>query len=491
MQMLQRVIREKTGKIEGFPVALAWRTLRTVLIIGLAIRLVVALTTVWPDNEAFLLLALRTAISPGAGAPFDNIYPVTWITTISLPLSVIARLWAPSNLVTALPAGAYDLTAIGLNLTAVPNPLILLVLKLPVIIGDVFAGMLIYSVVRGLATDKKAGIAFALWFLNPMVIIESSLFGQYDTLVGFFSLLAVSMIIRHRYWGAGIAFAIGFLLKPLNLFLGVSLCIYLLWLGIKNSLSHRHASGEESGQASYWWTALVPVAKFGVGCLLPLLAFLPGSNLLGVGQSASTRLTFPTLGGLNFWLIGIVPLQIAQSVFVWGHIHFIIVLLGSILLGLAAISLFTLVTIHQHGESPQGIYLLSQIALLMYPLLTPLSGAHYYIPFMAFLILGVTLSGISMRWFWLLSVSLAGWALSVWGPVFIWLPLSTGWNLLPAEPMLRWTIEYISQLRWHGFSVFLAFRFILTSISLIGVLSIFIVSLNRLYRASSFKILDG
>ncbi|HEY50421.1 MAG TPA: DUF2029 domain-containing protein [Dehalococcoidia bacterium] len=451
--------------------------IRNILLIGLIIRIVLALIAVWPDTEYFQLLSLRTIISPGAGAPFDNIYPATWITLISLPLVLILQFVDPSHLTVPLSNGFLQTVA---NMTSLATPLAMVAIKLPLIVADILVGLLIYTIVRRLAGDKKAKFAFALWFLSPMVIIESCIFGQYDVIVALLSLLAAYLITRKSYIEAGVAFSLGFLFKPLNLFFGISIGIFLLWFGFM-SLSDRSSTIKEKYKIRLRWLAgCKPLAKFAAGCIIPVIAFLPGGQLLGIGQSATTRLTWPQLGGINLWFIELIPLRISQSIFTWGHLHYPSVLIGFLVIGALFITLLTTITVRRQGDFSQSIYLLAVIALLLFPILYTYTGAHYYIPLLAFMAVTIPLLHLSVFVYGLLNFSLVAWTLALLGPVIIWLPLAVNWDIIPWEPMVNWTMQYLSLPGLFNKNASLDIRLIAIIIALTCLISITITSVRNL-----------
>ena|GEM_PF-1529822 len=123
-------------------------------------------------------------------------------------------------------------------------------LKLPGLAGDVFTTVLVGVVARSLATNRvqrlpprwrrladrqrlgtaeAVGLVMAALFLfHPAVIYTSAYWGQMDSLVAGFILLALWLAWRRRPEWAGVALALGTIVKPQPLVLG-PLLAWLVW----------------------------------------------------------------------------------------------------------------------------------------------------------------------------------------------------------------------------------------------------------------------
>ncbi|MDD5093465.1 MAG: glycosyltransferase family 39 protein [Dehalococcoidia bacterium] len=457
--------------------------LRNIIIIGLAIRMAIALATAWPDTEAFSLLGLRTLVSPGAGAPFDNIYPATWITIISLSLGGAGFFQDPLNMITPLPGGAYDLGQVGLPLTNILSWQAALALKLPCILMDMLTGLVIYGIVKELANETKAKLAFKLWVFNPLVITVSCALGMYDVFAGFFSLLAVYLVTRRSFWSAGMAFTLGFLFKPHGLFLGIGLGIFILAFGFANGRTAvaNDCSPVQRGVKSLG-KKLMPLGQFAAGCLFPVAVFLPGGMLLGIGSDISTRLTWNQLGGINPWFIQLIPWDAMQSIFAWGHGHFPLVLMASMALGGMSTLLVALLALRKMHFSTKGIYLVAFVSMALYPILTPYNGAHYFVPCIAFLVVVVTVFDLSMTAFHTLSMSLFAWILSLWGAAFLWLPLAINWNLFSSEDLIERTFNYMAKPGWLNDAAYLDVRLFCVIAIFVSLLWLVITTIRSIYQ---------
>lgn len=79
------------------------------------------------------------------------------------------------------------------------DPLSVTLLKIPLIIADTCVSLLILNLVIKITNDdKRAYLATSMWFLNPLVITISTLWGQIESLVILFTLLSIYFIYEKR-----------------------------------------------------------------------------------------------------------------------------------------------------------------------------------------------------------------------------------------------------------------------------------------------------
>jgi dolichyl-phosphate-mannose--protein O-mannosyl transferase/Gpi18-like mannosyltransferase len=95
--------------------------------------------------------------------------------------------------------------------------------KLPAIVADLAVGVLLYALVRRFAGASWGLGAAALYLLNPATIYDSALWGQVDSVSGFFALFAIYALLRSEdnergqtAWiaGAWLSFGYSLLIKP-------------------------------------------------------------------------------------------------------------------------------------------------------------------------------------------------------------------------------------------------------------------------------------
>jgi len=127
------------------------------------------------------------------------------------------------------PLWAYILYAIGLVQPQTPNLSYLLLLKTPIIIGDVLTYLMIVRLTLDVTQDLKAAlIGGIIWFLNPMVIWVTSFFAMFDSLCSMFMLLGLFLLARKKLVWGGIAFGLALSTKQYALLPFVTILTYLV-----------------------------------------------------------------------------------------------------------------------------------------------------------------------------------------------------------------------------------------------------------------------
>ncbi len=87
-------------------------------------------------------------------------------------------------------------------------------LKLPSIIADMVMGWLTYKIASKKFSQSASAIFAALIVLNPAVILNSSIWGQIDSILALFCLLSVYCVAERKYIPSFFWFAAGVLIKP-------------------------------------------------------------------------------------------------------------------------------------------------------------------------------------------------------------------------------------------------------------------------------------
>jgi len=200
-----------------------------VLLLGLVVRLALAPlgghpfdTYVWYDTGQRVF----------AGQPFYGVtmysYPPTWAAV----LGVVDAVYRPL----AASLGTHPLTApqvlqimgrpfiLGSPLLA--DWLFLLLVKLPLIAGDLALGLVLRRIVAlRLSEPALADRAFAWYFLNPYVIWISAVWGMFDVLPTLFALVGILLFLDRRDALSGIAFGVAVSLKYFPVLLALAILV--------------------------------------------------------------------------------------------------------------------------------------------------------------------------------------------------------------------------------------------------------------------------
>lgn len=130
----------------------------------------------------------------------------------------LARFYAVEGFCDYPPLSVLILYGIGITTTALEplanHPELLRVLvKVPACLADLFIAVLLLVEGRRLLGPRGAGVAAALYFLNPVALYDSAYWGQVDSIYTAALLLALILVGRQHWRWAGAATAAALLLK--------------------------------------------------------------------------------------------------------------------------------------------------------------------------------------------------------------------------------------------------------------------------------------
>lgn len=263
------------------------------LFIGLMVRLLLAPLTSYP-YDAYPFYGAVVGTLAGTG-PYGNVlftYPPLF-SVIYFPLFwVVSQFADPSCYGIFMPSMIEVSRATGMMVPFITSPIFNIVLKLPIILGDVLVGLTLYRIVEARKGAVSAEKVFFIWFLNPLVIFVSSVHGQFDVLAAYFALIGVLGFMDRRYLLSGAFLGFGVLLKLFPAYLVISFGLILLTSLFSAS---RPAKLSE---------AMRPIAAFisgGAISLVTVLPFLMSSN--SFLDYVLRRGTYSSIGGLNAWFI--------------------------------------------------------------------------------------------------------------------------------------------------------------------------------------------
>ena len=163
---------------------------------------------------AFLIRILAAAFSGGFGS--DTACFAAWADRIyALGPS---GFYSPDVFTDYPPGYMYLLYPIGflVSKTGIPylGSLHLILLRLPSILCDCITGQLIYKEAKKKFSSSHALFFSALYLFNPAVILNSSLWGQVDSVFTLFLLCTCLFLIRDNLSAAYLTYAAALLIKP-------------------------------------------------------------------------------------------------------------------------------------------------------------------------------------------------------------------------------------------------------------------------------------
>lgn len=114
------------------------------------------------------------------------------------------------------PGYLYILSILGFfkNLFIINNSSFYLLLKVPAIISELIIGWLIYKETNKITSRKWAIIAFVLVLLSPVLIFNSSVWGQIDGILTMLMLAAIISLNKNSLIISSVFFGLALLVKP-------------------------------------------------------------------------------------------------------------------------------------------------------------------------------------------------------------------------------------------------------------------------------------
>jgi uncharacterized membrane protein len=157
-------------------------------------------------------ILVRIALSPFFRHPYDiTVWKFLGMITFDLRINPLpyTSFYGPCWLFTLL--GSYPMYLL-VSLVRQSDLFLNLVIKLPLIFGDVLVAILLFKL-------TKSRLVTALWFLNPYIIFISAVHGQFDVLPTLFVLLSMFFLLKKQNLAsaASLAVAIGYKIFPVFL----------------------------------------------------------------------------------------------------------------------------------------------------------------------------------------------------------------------------------------------------------------------------------
>lgn len=237
--------------------------IKTVLVIALILRIILVLISSWhPDLLNHIDWGNRF-LNLGARKIYENIFwSVSWLNQ---PLGT-ALLFALCAFLKNIIFSFFEF--LNQNIAIFPSSIIPILetnlhvwlVKLPFILADIGMGFLIYKIVFQFK-PKFATLAATIFLFNPVLIYNSTIWGQTDSLINLLALSGLYFIFQKKYfWGIWL-FLLGFLFK-------MSLIIYLPIFGLLLIK-----------QIKDWQKMILPILSFFIFLFLIALPFkLEGFN---------------------------------------------------------------------------------------------------------------------------------------------------------------------------------------------------------------------
>lgn len=239
-------------------------------------------------------------------------------------------------------------------------------LKLPTNVADIITGFIIYLIVRRGLNERWAMSGYLMYVLNPAIIFNSSIWGQYDGISTLFLLLATYVVlVKQIPEFSMLLFATAWTIKPQAIALAPALAI----LNILSSKLVRFVT-----------SILVFLLAITI-IYLPFFPINPISGLVYVNRNSVTLFNCTTCFAFNFWGIfgnwqNDLQKFVGIPLFTW----------GLILLFITFIPIFFRKPFNLKFKSPY-FYLTAAISIMAFFIFLTRMHERYLFPFFPFILL--------------------------------------------------------------------------------------------------------
>tara|TARA_B100000965_G_scaffold107778_1_gene89019 strand:+ start:1961 stop:3658 length:1698 start_codon:yes stop_codon:yes gene_type:complete len=200
---------------------------RRVIAIGFFIRLFLAPWTSHSTDAAAYFLGVSDMIH-NSSSPYTSLdfsYPPVLMIFLYPFLQVASIFSDPGTWASTPDEMGVLCTQVSICTTIVPSPAFNLLLKAPLILSDIFTGMVIFSILLHIKNDDVALRGMAIYVLNPLTIWVSAVLGQSDSMLSMFVLLSIFYLLKDDLISSGIMFGLSVMTKgyslPLAVFIGL------------------------------------------------------------------------------------------------------------------------------------------------------------------------------------------------------------------------------------------------------------------------------
>lgn len=206
------------------------RFMASVLLAGIVVRLLLIPITSSPFDVAAGWVAVIDEIYAGNSLYDADLYKYTpiWGYILSFMSYILNSLGMESfgEMFTSIYQGRELTFGYGYITNLEFNFLI----KMPAFIFDILAAFSFHKLVMDLTGDRrKSEIAFALWFLCPVVIMSSAILCMFDSIMIFFMIESIVYFRRKNYMFAGVLLALSILTKAFSAVLLPIMVMYILF----------------------------------------------------------------------------------------------------------------------------------------------------------------------------------------------------------------------------------------------------------------------
>lgn len=201
------------------------RNILIITIAGLVIRYVLGFFLTYPrDFGSWILNAENFMMNEGVYGLPGHYYTPVWGYMMASMTYFASAFGMPIGFMDPFYDGSSSATPWN---TMLPTIEFALMVKTILFVCEIFTAYALFRIVMHITGDeKKATVAYALWFLFPLVIVLSSIRVMFECVEIMFAVWAILFMMENRPAYAGVMIGLSLMTKPYGIFLAVLLIGY-------------------------------------------------------------------------------------------------------------------------------------------------------------------------------------------------------------------------------------------------------------------------
>lgn len=208
-----------------------------IVLVGILLRIILIPYFTTPFDFTFWLHSANDVLS---GLTFYErglfTYPPVWGFFFIPFVVLLSLITGTGSFSTWVPVLQEAVDTLNVGAATITSPTFNIAIKAPLLILDILMMLTIYKVVKERNGIRAANASAALWFLNPLVIYESSIHGMFDVIPTYFLLLSILFVMAERPLLSGISWGLGVLSKLFPVYIGPLLLAIIYYKGERNKV---------------------------------------------------------------------------------------------------------------------------------------------------------------------------------------------------------------------------------------------------------------
>lgn len=189
-------------------------------VVGLVIRYFVGVIFTYPRDIASWALNIDNYLSNGGiyGLP-GHYYTPVWGYILAPIAFIMGKFGIPTSFMNPDYMGGSEIYP---WFTVVPSWDFILIIKTLLFVVDLLVAFVLFKIVVEITDDeRKATMAFAIWFLCPLTIDISAIRVMFENIEILFALMSILLILKNMHFTAGIFIGLSLMTKPYVIIMGI------------------------------------------------------------------------------------------------------------------------------------------------------------------------------------------------------------------------------------------------------------------------------